>query len=104
MSAKVLRYVFCRLFDWNGDVRDIFDEFRYAESVDELKNSRALERFTNIVMNAMDQAFNNFNNETQLCEVLWTTGRFHASLWGFKSRFFWVNILRALKAQFSFFS
>ena len=79
------------MFESRQEVRTMFEQFRTTDDVASLYTSSALENHSLIVMNALDEAMNNMDDEEYLIEFLLTTGRSHQRFENFSETVFWVR-------------
>ena len=84
--------MFCfRMFETSADVREMFEQFRTVDSLDDLMTSRALENHALLVMNALDEAISSFDDEPYLIQMLLVTGKYHQRFENFGTHIFWVS-------------
>lgn len=83
-----------RMFEARVEVKTMFEQFRTVDDVAALYTSSALENHALIVMNALDEAMNNLDDEEYLIDFLLTTGRSHQRFENFSETVFWVGHLK----------
>ena len=71
----------------------MFQKFRYETYVKNLWDSGSLENHSLLVMNALDDIFLHFDDQTYLCEILTSTAKIHRKIVDFKPTMFYVSIL-----------
>ena len=69
----------------------MFEQFRGTD--EELSGNESLENHAVLVMNALDEAITNLDDEPYLIEMLKTTGKSHRRFEDFSTMIFWVNQL-----------
>jgi len=79
------------MFETREDVTSMFEQFRSVDKVD-LGSCRALENHALLVMNALDEAIANMDDEEFLIDMLLTTGKSHRRFDNFSANIFWVII------------
>ena len=80
------------MFETSADVRNMFEQFRTVDNLNDLLTSRALENHALLVMNALDEAITNLDDEPYLIEMLLTTGKSHRRFENFGPHIFWVSV------------
>lgn len=80
-----------RMFETNEDMKIMFEQFRTVDNVADLWTSRALENHAVLVMNALDDAITNMDDEQYVIEMLLATGKSHKRFENFNANIFWVK-------------
>lgn len=78
------------MFETSAEVRNMFEQFRTVDNLNDLWTSRALENHALLVMNALDEAITNLDDENYLIEMLLVTGKSHRRFENFGPQIFWV--------------
>ena len=84
-------FVFFSMFDNRADVKMMFEQFRATEE-EHLSGNESLENHAVLVMNALDEAITNLDDESYLVDMLKTTGKSHRRFEDFSTVIFWVRI------------
>lgn len=79
------------MFETNEDMKIMFEQFRTVDNVADLWTSRALENHAVLVMNALDDAITNMDDEQYVIEMLLATGKSHKRFENFNANIFWVK-------------
>ena len=78
------------MFETRADVKMMFEQFRGDE--DNLTGNESLENHAVLVMNALDEAITNLDDEAYLIDMLKTTGKSHRRFEDFSTMIFWVCV------------
>ena len=79
------------MFERRAEVRSMFEQFRTVDNVADLYSDRALENHALLVMNALDEAITNMDDEEYLIELLIPIGKSHRRFENFSASLFWVT-------------
>lgn len=80
------------MFETRAEVKAMFEQFRTVDNVADLYSDQALENHALLVMNALDEAISNMDDEAYLMSMLLNTGRSHLRFENFSASIFWVSI------------
>ena len=78
-----------RLFDTRQDVKTMFEKFRTVDQDEQYIND-SLENHALLVMDAIDEAISNLDDEPDVVEMLLCNGESHRRFENFSSEAFWV--------------
>ena len=83
--------LFCRLFETQPEIHDIFENFRHLKTAEEQKNSVELEEHATMVMSTIDEAINIMNDADAFLSLVTRIGASHTRIKGFKVEYFSVR-------------
>lgn len=98
------KLMFIRMFESSDAVRFTFEQFRSVDQVSDLWTSKSLENHAMIVMNALDEAFSNLEDEEYVVDLLLINGLSHRRFVSMTAAVFWVSreIIRILAYEHTF--
>ncbi|CAD5119840.1 DgyrCDS8422 [Dimorphilus gyrociliatus] len=83
------KLMFIRMFESSDAVRSTFEQFRSVDQVSDLWTSKSLENHAMIVMNALDEAFSNLEDEEYVVDLLLINGLSHRRFVSMTAAVFW---------------
>ena len=82
------------MFESRSEVKSMFEQFRTVDNVADLYSDQALENHALLVMNALDEAITNMDDEENMIDTLLVIGKSHRRFENFSAAIFWVRGFR----------
>ena len=79
------------MFETRAEVKAMFEQFRTVDKMTDLYTNSSLENHALIVMNALDEAITNLDDDAYLVDFLLVTGKSHQRFENFSASVFWVG-------------